>query len=54
MCKSFPTTDPLIAKTAVLLWALEIARDNRFPHILMEGDAKICIEALAAELEKVP
>jgi hypothetical protein len=52
--KSFPTTDPLIAETAALLWALEIARDNRFSHILIEGDAKICIEALAAEPEKVP
>jgi hypothetical protein len=37
-----------------LLWVLEIARDNRFSHILMKSDAKICIEALAAEPEKVP
>jgi ribonuclease HI len=50
--KSFPTTDPLIAETTALLWALEIARDNCFSHILIEGDAKICIEALA-EPEKV-
>ena len=51
--KSFPTTDPLIAETAALLWALEIARDNCFSHILIEGDAKIYIEAFA-EPEKVP
>jgi hypothetical protein len=50
----FPTTDPLIAETTALLWALEIEQDNCFSYILMEGDAKICIKALAAEPKKVP
>ena len=52
--KGFLTTDLLIVETATLLWALEIARDNRFSYILIDGDAKICTEALVAEPKKVP
>ena len=50
--KSFFTTNSLIAETAALLWAVKIARENHFSHILMEGDAKIYIETLA--VAKVP
>jgi ribonuclease HI len=39
------TTDPCIAEATALLWVLEIARALRMDDIVIEGDAKICIEA---------
>jgi ribonuclease HI len=48
------TIDPCFAEAAALLWALELPRDNHFPKIMVEGDAKICIEAIFAGFDTIP
>jgi hypothetical protein len=37
-----------------MLWALEIALDNHFSNNLIEGDAKLCIEAIFAAPLSIP
>ncbi len=46
--------DPCVVEAAALLWALELAQENRFPYVLMEEDAKTCIDAITAEPSKIP
>uniref|UniRef100_A0A2N9JAY5 RNase H type-1 domain-containing protein n=1 Tax=Fagus sylvatica TaxID=28930 RepID=A0A2N9JAY5_FAGSY len=48
------TIDPCFAEAAALLCALELARDNHFLKIMVEGDAKICIEAISASSNTIP
>jgi hypothetical protein len=38
--------DPLKAETHVVLWALELALMEDFQHIVIEGDAKLCFDAI--------
>ena len=48
------TIDLCFVEAAALLCALELARDNHFPKIMVEGDAKICIEAISASSNTIP
>ena len=43
--KKLSTTDPCIAEATALPWVLEIARALWIDDIVIEGDAKICIDA---------
>ena len=44
--KRYDTTDPCTTEAAAILWAMELAKENNYLKILVEGDAKICIEAI--------
>jgi hypothetical protein len=47
--KHYPTSDPCTAESAMLLWALKLVRDNHFYAVVVESDAKVCIEALTVD-----
>ena len=36
----------LQAETDALLWAMQLAKIERWSHVIFEGDAKICIDAI--------
>uniref|UniRef100_A0A2N9IUZ3 Reverse transcriptase zinc-binding domain-containing protein n=1 Tax=Fagus sylvatica TaxID=28930 RepID=A0A2N9IUZ3_FAGSY len=42
-------SDPLQAETYAILWALKLAAEESFLRILVEGDAKICLDAIHGE-----
>lgn len=44
--KSIPTEYPLIAEASQTLWALDLALIEKFQSTMVEGDAKICFDAL--------
>ncbi len=46
MAKHLDGGDPLKAETHVVLWALELALMEDFHHIVIEGDAKLCFDAI--------
>uniref|UniRef100_A0A2N9G2U3 CCHC-type domain-containing protein n=1 Tax=Fagus sylvatica TaxID=28930 RepID=A0A2N9G2U3_FAGSY len=52
--KKVETTDPATVEAAALLWALEIAVENKFTKIVVEGDAKLCIDAITIETTSIP
>ena len=52
--KKVETTDPATVEAAALLWALEIAVENKFTKIVVKGDAKLCIDAITIETTSIP
>ena len=42
-------SDPLQAEAGATLWALKLADEESFLRILVEGDAKICFDAIHGE-----
>ena len=38
-------TSPLQAETEALLWAIQLAKVEKWSHVTFEGDAKICFDA---------
>ncbi|XP_023912636.1 uncharacterized protein LOC112024225 [Quercus suber] len=45
---------PLQAETKALLWAIQLARIEKWSHVLFEGDAKQCFDAINAPDSQVP
>ena len=39
-------SSPLQVETDALLWAMQLAKIERWSHVIFEGDAKICIDAI--------
>ena len=39
--------DPLQAETSAVLWTLQLAASESFMHVIIEGDAKVCFDAIA-------
>ncbi|XP_075649652.1 uncharacterized protein LOC142620113 [Castanea sativa] len=39
-------TTPLQAKTVALLWAVQLAKVEKWSKVIFEGDAKICLDAI--------
>ena len=37
-----------------LLWALELAQANCFSNVVVEGDAKVCVDAINAGNDETP
>uniref|UniRef100_A0A2N9G5A9 RNase H type-1 domain-containing protein n=1 Tax=Fagus sylvatica TaxID=28930 RepID=A0A2N9G5A9_FAGSY len=37
--------DPLQVEAAALFWAVQLATEKDFKHVIIEGDSKICIDA---------
>lgn len=48
------TTDPYIAEASTLLWVLEIARAVHVMDIMVESDAKVCIDAFLGTTDYIP
>ena len=44
--KLYELCSPLQAEAATTLWALQIALEEKWEPIIVEGDAKTCIESL--------
>ena len=44
--KRHPTSYPCITEAMALLWALELAQANCFSNVVVEGDAKVCVDAI--------
>jgi ribonuclease HI len=45
--------DPLQVEAAALFWAVQLATEKDFKHVIIEGDSKICIDALNGNLNTV-
>ena len=52
--KRYDTTDPCTAEAAAILWAMKLAKKNNYLKILVEGNAKICIEAITEVVATIP
>lgn len=39
-------SSPLLAKTEALLWAVQLAKVERWWHVIFEGDSKICFDGV--------
>lgn len=57
--KSIPSWEILLISflqsvTIALLWTLELAHAQHFLDIIVEGDAKVCIEAISQSTEAIP
>uniref|UniRef100_A0A2N9ISW0 Reverse transcriptase zinc-binding domain-containing protein n=1 Tax=Fagus sylvatica TaxID=28930 RepID=A0A2N9ISW0_FAGSY len=50
--KHTPFLDPTVAEAAAIIWALELAAAEHFVNIIVESDAKSCIDALACPLDE--
>lgn len=54
LAKRIQSNDPCYAEAAALSWALEIAILESFTDIIVEGDAKVCIDAVSVTPDKAP
>ena len=45
--------DPLQAETTAQLWGAQLALEDDFKHIIIEGDLKTCIDALNGDLSAI-
>uniref|UniRef100_A0A2N9GBJ0 RNase H type-1 domain-containing protein n=1 Tax=Fagus sylvatica TaxID=28930 RepID=A0A2N9GBJ0_FAGSY len=52
--KKIKVDDPCIAEAAAIAWAVEIAKAENFMDIMVEGDTKVCIDAVAGATDKPP
>ena len=46
--------DPCVAEAATLTWAGEIAIEEHLSDIIVEGDSKVCIDAVLGTPDKIP
>jgi hypothetical protein len=44
--KAIASVDPCVAEAAALAWAMELAVEEQYLDIVVEGDAKVCIDAI--------
>ncbi len=54
LAKRIQSNDPCYAEAAAPSWALEIAILESFTDIIVEGDAKVCIDAVSVTPDKAP
>ena len=40
------------AKASTIVWDLQLVRDDKFQSIIVEGDSKICVDALNKNLDE--
>ena len=50
--KHTPFLDPTVAEAAAIIWALKLVAAEHFVNIIVESDAKSCIDALACPLDE--
>ena len=46
--------DPTVAEASAIVWALELAMEEGFENIIVESDAKICVDALNCPIDESP
>ena len=44
--KAIPLNEPVVAEANAILWAIQIAKEEDFKDIIVEGDAKFCFDVL--------
>ena len=45
--KQVPLLDPIVVKAMAIVWALELALSQKFAKVIVESDAKMCVEDLS-------
>ena len=50
--KAFRSCDAIVTKAEAIVWVIQIAKSKNFNLIIIEGDAKVCFDALNGDLEK--
>ena len=45
--KEVPLLDPMVVEAMAIVWALELALSEKFAKVIVESDAKMCIEDLS-------
>ena len=46
--RSTPTCSPLRVEASAILWAIQLAKVEKWPQIVIEGDAKNCFDPLSS------
>ena len=54
LAKRIQSNDPCYAEAVALSWALEIAILESFTDIIVEGNVKVCINAISVTPDKAP
>uniref|UniRef100_A0A2N9IQW9 RNase H type-1 domain-containing protein n=1 Tax=Fagus sylvatica TaxID=28930 RepID=A0A2N9IQW9_FAGSY len=52
--RGLPFLTPGIAEASAITWAIEMAKSENFQDIVVESDAKVCIDAINGESARVP
>ncbi len=52
--KRILVTDPTIAEASAIAWGLEIAKEANYQKVIIEGDAKVCLDALSDDTSSYP
>uniref|UniRef100_A0A2N9I7J7 RNase H type-1 domain-containing protein n=1 Tax=Fagus sylvatica TaxID=28930 RepID=A0A2N9I7J7_FAGSY len=52
--RGLPFLTPYITEASTIAWAIEIAKSENFQDIVVESDAKVCIDAINEESARVP
>jgi ribonuclease HI len=50
--KVFCSCEAVVAEAKAILWAVQIAKSENFQSVIIEGDAKVCFDAINGDLEK--
>jgi ribonuclease HI len=50
--KVFRSCEAVVAEAEAILWAVQIAKSKNFQSVIIEGDAKVCFDAINGDLEK--
>ena len=49
--KEYQTCDPMLVEATAILWAVQLAYAEQFTSIIIEGDAKVCFDAVNGKAE---
>jgi|UniRef100_A0A2N9I137 ribonuclease HI len=52
--KRILVTDPTIAEASTIVWGLEIAKETNYQKVIIDGDAKVCLDALSGDTSTYP
>ena len=47
--RGLPFLTPGIAEASTITWAIEMAKSENFQDIVVESDAKVCIDAISGD-----
>ncbi|XP_075636787.1 uncharacterized protein LOC142609029 [Castanea sativa] len=49
--RTLPKCEPIAAEAAAIVWALNLAMEEKFQNIVIEGDAKLCFDAINGDVQ---
>ena len=52
--KRISITDPTIAEASTIVQGLEIAKETNYQKVIIDGDAKVCLDALSGDTSTYP